>query len=156
MSQQDNVMSFMSFLGCLFSNTRLNGTIAFIGIIIGGIFWLTGVKEEKLICNILQQRCIVQSTSNLNIKSERFIMKPENVSDVYIKPYQKRTFYHTATRSFNLLKENYYAIYFKNSDGPAQRIFKEGYMNKDDAETVKNIIQTKFLSGDDIVEVIKK
>ena len=51
------------------------------------------VKEEKLICNIQQKTCIVQRTSNLNIKSEEFITNPYDVSDIYVKRFKTSHFY---------------------------------------------------------------
>lgn len=155
MSQQDSLSSSISFLGCLFYNTKLNGIIALISVIIAVIFWLIGIKEEKLICNIQQKSCIVQRTSNLNIKSEEFIINPYDVSDIHIKRYKEKSFYHTASRRFNVRDEYYYVIYFKNSNGEIKRIFKGKYMNKDQAETVRNTILTKFLLRDDIIEVVK-
>lgn len=155
MTQQDKLMTSMSFLECLFSNTKLGGSLALISLIIALIFWLIGVKEEKLICNIQQKTCIVQRTSNLNIKSEEFITNPYDVSDIYVKRFKTSHFYRTFTRQFNVREEYYYAIYFKNIDGSSKRIFKGKYMNKDQAETVKSTILTKFLLKDNIIEVVK-
>ena len=114
---------------------------------------LVSPKSVKLVCNVSEQVCNLETTNNMNMTSVKFLVNPYDVADVKSVKYNV-TERRGRRRYRRTYQQTYYDVYFVTKSGEKVNIFRR-YISESQANQAMNEIIMKFKTGNKIIEVEK-
>ena len=114
--------------------------------------FLMSPKSEKLVCNVSEKVCNLETTNHMNRTSVEFLVNPYDVADVKTVEYTETR--RSSGRHRRTYRETYYDVYFVTKSEKKIYIFRR-YRSLENANRAKEELIRKFRSGNKIIEVKK-